>query len=51
MQIRDPDIYALIQKIGEHFNSNISNRYIRPVLMSIQVDSENGINIAALTER
>ena len=51
MQLRDPDIYALIQKIGEHFNTNISSRYIRPVLMNIQVDSENGINIAALTER
>lgn len=51
MDFEDKEIYTLIEKIGVHYNQNIANRYIRPVLGAVLAESEFSGDCTALTER
>ena len=37
MVVKDPDIYKIIDKIKEHYNNNIYNRYIRKALLTMKI--------------
>jgi hypothetical protein len=50
-RIKDPHIVRLIEQIGEHFRTNISNRFLRPVLLQIQIDKNTWDQIEVLTEK
>ena len=41
----------LIERIGEHYRTNISNRFIRPVLLQLPLDKATWDNIETLTEK
>jgi hypothetical protein len=51
MQIRDPQIIRLIERISEHYRSNISNRYIRPTLLQLPLEKSSWDLIEILTEK
>ena len=51
MQLRDPRIIRLIEQIGEHYRSNISNRFIRPALLQLPMDKMTWDQIEILTEK
>ena len=51
MQIRDGQIIDLIEHIGEHYRANISNRFIRPALLQINLDKMSWDQIEILTEK
>jgi hypothetical protein len=51
MQIRDDRIVRLIEHIGEHYRTNISNRYIRPALLQLPLDKQAWDLIEVLTEK
>lgn len=51
MQIREPEIIRLIEHIGEHFKTNISNRFIRPTLLQLPLDKQSWDLIEVLTEK
>ncbi|MDR2111360.1 MAG: hypothetical protein LBP32_08655 [Spirochaetaceae bacterium] len=51
MQIRDAQIVRLIEHIGEHYRTNISNRYVRPLLLQIALDKQTWDLIEILTEK
>ncbi len=51
MQIQEPEIVRLIERIGEHFKTNISNRFIRPVLLQLPIDKQSWDLIEVLTEK
>lgn len=51
MQIREPEIIRLIERIGDHFKTNISNRFIRPVLLQLPLDKQSWDLIEILTEK
>ncbi len=51
MLVKDPDIATLIERISEHYRSNISNRYIRPALLLLPLDGQTWDRIDSLTER
>jgi hypothetical protein len=51
LQIRDAQIIRLIEQIGEHYRSNISNRFIRPALLQLPLDKMNWDQIEILTEK
>jgi hypothetical protein len=51
MQVRDAHIIRLIERIGEHFRTNISNRYIRPLLLQIPLEKQSWDLIEILTEK
>jgi hypothetical protein len=51
MQIQDPQTIRLIERIGEHYRSNIANRFIRPALLQLQIDNQSWNLIEVLMER
>jgi len=50
-RIKDAEVIRLIEKIGEHYRANISNRFLRPVLLQIQVDKITWDLIENFTEK
>ena len=50
-QIRDSEITAIIERIGEHFRANISNRFIRPSLLQLPLEKQNWDSLEKLTEK
>jgi len=50
-QVRDAQIMRLIERIGEHYRTNISNRFIRPALLQLSLDKTTWNYIETLTEK
>jgi hypothetical protein len=50
MVIQDPAVPELILKIADHYNTNISTRFLRPFLAEILSDNELSRRIADMTE-
>jgi len=50
-RIKDAQVTRLIERIGEHYRTNISNRFLRPVLLQLQVDKSTWDQIEVLTEK
>ena len=51
MQVQDASIIGLIQRISEHYRTNISNRYIRPALLQLHFDNQSWDMMEKLTEK
>ena len=51
MQVRDAIIIRLIERIGEHYRTNISNRFIRPALLQLPLEKQSWDLIEILTEK
>jgi hypothetical protein len=51
MQIRDAQIVRQIERISEHYRSNIANRFIRPVLLQLPLEKQIWDQIELLTEK
>jgi hypothetical protein len=51
MQVRDAQIIRLIERIGEHYRTNISNRFIRPALLQLPLDKQSWDLLDILTEK
>jgi hypothetical protein len=51
MQIRDDQVIRLIERLGEHYKTNISNRFIRPALLQLPLDKQSWDLIDVLTEK
>jgi hypothetical protein len=50
-QVRDAQIIRLIERLGEHYRTNISNRFIRPALLQLPIDKMTWDQIEILTEK
>jgi len=50
-RIKDAQVIRLIEQIGEHYRTNISNRFLRPVLLQLQVDKTTWDQIEVFTEK
>jgi hypothetical protein len=51
VQIQDTSISRLIEQIGEHYRTNISNRFIRPALLQLPLDNQTWDLLEILTEK
>jgi hypothetical protein len=51
MQLKNPEIFSIIESIGEHFRSNISNRFTRRALATMSLDPGTWNLIEELTEK
>jgi hypothetical protein len=51
MQIKNPEIFAAVEGIGEHFRTNISNRFTRHGISSLILDPGSWNLIEELTEK
>jgi hypothetical protein len=49
--VRDAHIIRLIERISEHYQANISNRFIRPALLQLSLDKMTWDQIELLTEK
>jgi hypothetical protein len=47
--IKDPDIFKLVEKISEHYQNNISNRFVRKALMILDLQQSQWEKIENLT--
>ncbi len=50
-RIKDTYIVRLIEQVGLHYRTNISNRFLRPVLLQLKVDKNTWDLIEVLTEK
>jgi len=50
-RIKDPHIVRLLEQIADHYKVNISNSFLRPVLLQIQIDKNTWDLIEILTEK
>jgi hypothetical protein len=37
MQIKDPDIFKIVERISDHYQNNINNRFVRKVLVTLDL--------------
>ena len=51
MLVRAANIIRLIERIGEHYRTNISNRFIRPALLHLPLEKQSWDLIETLTEK
>ncbi len=51
MQLKSPEILSLIESIGEHYRTNISNRFTRRALSSMTLDPGTWNLIETMTEK
>ena len=51
MLIKEGNVVRLIERIGEHYRTNISNRFIRPALLQLPLEKQTWDAIEALTEK
>jgi len=51
MQIKNPEVFSMIETIGQHYRANISNRFTRSVLSDLNLDAAAWVQIEELTER
>jgi hypothetical protein len=49
--VRDAHILRLIERIGEHYQANIFNRFIRQALLQLPLDKTTWDLVEALTEK
>ena len=50
-RIKDANVVRLVDRIGEHYRNNVANRYLRPVLLQLQIDKTTWDQIEVLTEK
>ena len=50
-RVKDAHIIRLVEQIGEHYRTNISNRFLRPILLQLQIDKNTWDQIELLTEK
>ena len=50
-RVKDTQILRLVEQISEHYRANISNRYLRPHLLQLQLDKTTWDQIELLTEK
>lgn len=50
MSIKNSQIFSIIDRINEHYNQNIANRYIRKVFSELNIEKGSWEKIEKLTE-
>ena len=51
MQIRDAQIVRLVERIGEHYKTNIANRFLRPAIFQLALEKSTWDLLETLTEK
>jgi len=50
-RIKDAQVIRMVEQLGEHYRTNISNRFLRPLLLQLQLDKNTWDQIELLTEK
>jgi len=49
--VKDPDIYRIVEKLGDHFVNNVSNRFVRKALMILELQQAEWDRLENLTAK
>jgi hypothetical protein len=49
--IKDPDIFRIIEKIGDHYLNNVSNRFVRKALVILELQQSEWDRLENLTSK
>jgi hypothetical protein len=50
-RIKDAQVIRLIERIADHYQTNISNRFLRPLILQLQIDKSTWDQIELLNEK
>jgi len=50
-RIKNSNVVRLVERIGEHYRNNIATRFLRPVLLQLQIDNTTWDLIETFTEK
>ena len=51
MLVKDAQVVRLVERIGDHYRANISNRFIRPTLLTLPLEKQTWDLLETLTEK
>ena len=51
MLVKDAQVIRLVERIGDHYRANISNRFVRPVLLTLPLEKQTWDLLEILTEK
>jgi len=51
VSVKDPDIFRIVEKVGDHFLNNVSNRFIRKALMVLDLQQAEWDRLENLTAK
>jgi hypothetical protein len=51
MPLKDPDVFKLIERIGDHYQRNINNQHIRKLFVTLSVSNTAWDQIDSLTNK
>ncbi len=51
MPVKDPDVYRIVEKIGDHYQTNVSNRFIRKSLLILELAQAEWDRLENLTQK
>jgi hypothetical protein len=51
VQVKDPDIYRIVEKIGDHYTNNVANRFIRKALVVLELAQAEWDRLENLTTK
>lgn len=51
MNIKEPQIFKIIERIGDHYKNNISNRFIRKLLITLDLPQSEWDRLDSLTTK
>jgi hypothetical protein len=49
--VKDPDIYRIVEKVGDHYTNNVANRFIRKALMILELQQAEWDRLDNLTAK
>jgi hypothetical protein len=50
MSVKDGELFRAIERLGEHYRSNINNRYLRKALLTMLIDNRTWERVESFTE-
>jgi hypothetical protein len=51
VSIKEPDIFRIVEKIGDHYTKNISNRFMRKSLLTLELQQAEWDRLDGLTAK
>ncbi len=51
MPIKDPEIFKIVEKIGDHYQNNVNNRFIRQALLILEISQAEWDRLDGLTTK
>ncbi len=51
MAIKDPEIYKIVERIGDHYTTNVNNRFVRKALVTMDMPQSEWDRLDGLTTK